>query len=356
VTRTRLDQEVPGRVVVVGDLLTDVVVSLPGPLPGALAPGSDTPSRTTVTGGGSAANVAAWLAEAGVPTTLVTRVGDDAAGRLLTAELRDGGVEVRAAVDPRVPTGTVVVLVDPDGERTMLPDRGASGLLAAADLDAALAAGEVRHLHLSGYVLLDEGCRPAGLHALAAARRAGIGTSVGAGSAAPLRAAGATRFLDWVAGSDLLVANSAEAAVLAGDQAAAGDRAGAGQAAPSAAQPAEALAARTAEALAARAAEALAARAAEALTARTGSAVVVTAGAAGAVWADATGSVRQGAPVACSPDSTGAGDAFTAGLLAALLSGAAPAAALRGGVELARACLGSVGGRPSPGTGSVRSR
>jgi sugar/nucleoside kinase (ribokinase family) len=48
---------VTGRVVVVGDLVTDVVTRLHH----RLVPGSDTPARIRVTGGGQAANTAAWL-------------------------------------------------------------------------------------------------------------------------------------------------------------------------------------------------------------------------------------------------------------------------------------------------------
>ena len=75
-------------------------------------------------GGGAAANVAAWLARAGAPVTLIGRVGDDAAGRGGAEELRGGGRRRAARVDPERPTGTCVVLVEPGGERTMLPDAG----------------------------------------------------------------------------------------------------------------------------------------------------------------------------------------------------------------------------------------
>ncbi len=60
------------RIVVVGDVITDVVATLHTPL----ATGSDTPARIRVTGGGQAANTAAWLAAAATPVTLVGVVGD----------------------------------------------------------------------------------------------------------------------------------------------------------------------------------------------------------------------------------------------------------------------------------------
>lgn len=110
----------PPRIVVVGDVMVDVVAVTSGPL----AVGSDTPARVSYRGGGSAANVAAWLGFLDVPTAYVGRVGDDPPGLAAVEELRRLGVEVRARVDAERPTGTCVVLVAPDGERTMLPTRG----------------------------------------------------------------------------------------------------------------------------------------------------------------------------------------------------------------------------------------
>jgi ribokinase len=61
-------------VVVVGDVMVDVVARMSGPP----AVGSDTPAEIVTRPGGSGANVAAWLAEAGVDVTLVARVWGDA--------------------------------------------------------------------------------------------------------------------------------------------------------------------------------------------------------------------------------------------------------------------------------------
>ena len=52
------------RVVVVGDLMTDTVAHATAPL----ARGSDTPATVTMHGGGSGANIAAWLAVDGAGT------------------------------------------------------------------------------------------------------------------------------------------------------------------------------------------------------------------------------------------------------------------------------------------------
>lgn len=291
-------------ILVVGDLVTDVLVVPAGPL----AVGSDTDARISVGGGGQAANTAAWLVRAGAGAVLIAAVGDDLAGRERVAELVAAGV--RCAVRPHAGavTGSVVVLSTP-GERTMITDRGAALLLDPVDVTAAVRAAQgVTHLHLSGYPLLHAGSRPGGLAALAAARERGVTTSVDAASAEPLRRLGAAAFLDLVRGTDLLICNADEAAVLAGPGA-----------------PEEQAAA---------------------LTAAAGN-VVVKRGADGAVWASRDGVLRSVAGVRVPAlDPTGAGDAFAAGLLTAWCSGADPAAALAAGAALGAAAVQTAGARP----------
>ncbi|MPZ27857.1 MAG: ribokinase [Micromonosporaceae bacterium] len=296
--------------VVVGDLVTDVVAVVAG----APVPGTDTPARIRVTGGGQAANTAAWLAYAGVPVTLVATVGDDPPGRERVAELATAGVDSAVRPVARVPTGTLVVLSAGD-DRTMLADRGAAGRLRPADVDAALDRwSATRHLHLSGYALLDRGSRAAGRHALAAAAGRGLTTSVDAASAGPLRRVGPARFLGWVRGVDLLLANAAEAALLTAGTAAGG--------------PADPVSCARALAGAATAA-------------------VVKLGSAGALWAGSGGVVRGEPLPATAVDPTGAGDAFAAGLLAGWLAGAGPAAALRAGARLGAEAVARLGARPA---------
>ena len=128
---------------VLGDLVEDVVVWADGPV----QRGSDTPARVFRSRGGSAANVAVAAAQH-VPTRFLGCVGADPLGDRLVQELADAGVEVRVQRSGR--TGTVLVLVDPDGERTFLSDRGAARDL--MPLDEAAFEG-VRHLHVPAYSL-----------------------------------------------------------------------------------------------------------------------------------------------------------------------------------------------------------
>jgi ribokinase len=290
-------------IVVVGDLMVDVVAAVAAPL----AHASDTEARVRWTGGGAAANVAAWLVYAGPPAMLVARVGDDVAGRAAVDEVRRQGVDVRAAVDGERPTGTCVILVGADGERTMLPDRGASLALAPADLpDDVFTRGG--HLHLSGYVLLHDGPRAAGLAALERARAAGMTISIDPASAAPLEAAGAETALGWLAGADLLLPNHDEARALTGED-----------------DPE---------------------RAARALVARGVREVVVTLGADGALWTDGDRVVRAPAPEVDVVDTTGAGDAFAAGWLAARGWDVDVERALAAACALGARAASRAGGRP----------
>jgi ribokinase len=294
------------RLVVLGDVMVDVVCRLDGPL----ALGSDAPARIEFGYGGSAANVAAWAATAargsppGPGPVLAGRIGADDRGRAAEAELRATGVDTRLAVDAEQPTGTCVVLVGPDGERSMMPDPGANDRLEERDLPDDLLV-EAAHLHLTGYSLVREGSRPAARSAIARARERGMSVSVDPSSAALL----SPGFLDELAGVQVLLPNAEEAAVLSGE--------------------------RQVE----RAATLLARRVPE---------VVVTLGVDGALWTDGGGVCRGGAGGADAVvDTTGAGDAFAAGFLSARLSGAGPEPALRAGCGLAAVAVRTFGARPA---------
>ena len=110
-------------------------------------------------GGGSAANVAAWLAAAGAAPVLAGRVGDDARGRGARAALEAAGVDARLAVDSELATGTCVVIVEPGGERTMMPGSGSQRRAGARATCPPSCLPPGGHLHVAGYALLREGSR-----------------------------------------------------------------------------------------------------------------------------------------------------------------------------------------------------
>ncbi|MHB1431048.1 MAG: carbohydrate kinase family protein [Streptosporangiaceae bacterium] len=199
------------RVVVIGDLMTDTVAHAMLPL----SKGSDTPATVTMHGGGSGANVAAWLAVDGTDVAFVGRRGADIAGRNRDMELMGYGVDARLVMDPERPTGTCVVMITHKGDHTMLSDPGANAALSPDDLPKDLFTPGC-HLHISGYTLLNPGSRPATMTAIAMARRAGMTISVDGASSAPLERAGAEPFLQMTNGATLLFVNADQGRVLTG--------------------------------------------------------------------------------------------------------------------------------------------
>ncbi len=191
----------------VGDLVEDIVVWLSGP-PGE---GTDTDARVFRRRGGSAANVAALCAANGTPARFVGQVGDDELGDRLLAVLAATGVEVRVHRGGR--TGTIVVLVAPGGERTMLTDRGDALELAAVDerwLDG------VTVLHLPAYSLTAGRLAETSVDVARRAKAAGALLSIDASSTAVLEEYGSARFLALLADlrPDVLLTNDDEARLL----------------------------------------------------------------------------------------------------------------------------------------------
>ena len=103
----------------VGDLVDDIVVRFSGSIQLA----SDTNAVIERRRGGSAANVAAVAARISGGSRFLGQVGVDALGDRLLAELTEDGVDV-GAVRRRGRTGSIVVLVDSSGERSFLTDPG----------------------------------------------------------------------------------------------------------------------------------------------------------------------------------------------------------------------------------------
>jgi sugar/nucleoside kinase (ribokinase family) len=198
------------RVLVVGDITDDIIV-----VPQTLVTlGSDTAARITHRAGGSAANVAAWLARTGTPTTFVGRVGV-ANAAWHSGQLERAGVRVGLAVDRDVTTGTVVLVIDEAGERTMYVDRAANSRLEVADVEQAIAP-DLGWLHLTGYSFFDPRVRPVAGLLMEQARRRGVPVSVDPSSTAFLRQVQPARFLTWAAGAAVVLPNLAEAQVLTG--------------------------------------------------------------------------------------------------------------------------------------------
>jgi sugar/nucleoside kinase (ribokinase family) len=291
---------VTSRILVIGDVMVDVIVRPEGPL----ARGSDRRAAISLQPGGSAANQAAWLASFGIAVDFVARVGlADVDSE--TARLEAIGVTPHLIGDPAHETGRLVALIDADGERSFLTDRGANDALEARDIPDVLIEG-ADHLHLSGYSFFAAAPRAAVLDATRRARDRPV--SVDPASAEFLREAGADKFLAWTRGASILFPNAEEAAILAGSD-----------------DP-ETQCARLAAHY---------------------PLIVIKRGAAGCEAAEGARRYRVNAPNIEAVDTTGAGDAFVAAFLAARLSGADIRPALERAAAAGAQATKRVGGRPA---------
>lgn len=170
-----------------GDLVEDVVVYLSGPVNQA----SDTSARIMRRRGGSAANVAQAAAAQGHHVRFLGQVGSDAIGAALIDTLGRSGVDVEW-VQRGGRTGTIIVLVDEHGERSMLPDRGAC--LELTDPEQAWLEG-VSTLHVPFYSFSDPPLADTAATLIGWAHELGIRVSIDVSSVALIDEIGADRVM-----------------------------------------------------------------------------------------------------------------------------------------------------------------
>ncbi|MBO9590794.1 carbohydrate kinase family protein [Devosia sp.] len=290
------------RVLVVGDVMTDVIVKPEGPI----VFGSDRRAAIESRAGGSGANQAVWLGAAGADVVFAARVGMvDKASHEGHFRLRN--VTPMLAGDPQLGSGVLVTILDPSGERSFLTDRGANLNLCAEDLPDSLLNGTGLVL-VSGYSFFAPGPRSVVQSLLGRARKRSISIAIDPASIGFLDEVGPQTFLAWVGAADWLFANESEAEMLAG---VAGFE-----------EQMRILGAQFKH-------------------------VVIKRGQFGAAVGGAHGvDFSRAAPIVKVVDSTGAGDAFAAGFIAALTDGQAVEECLERGIANGARAVQFVGGQP----------
>jgi len=257
--------------------------------------------------GGSAANTAAGAAALGARAAFLGRVRDDALGRIFTHDIRAMGVHFDGPVVADGPeTSRCLVLVSPDGERSMSTFLGASTGLLAEDIDEALLA-RADWLYLEGYLFDTDDAKDAYAKAIRATKSGGGRASITLSDPFCVdrhRADFRRLIAEHI---DLLFANKAELLSLyeTDDFDAALDHVG-----------------------------------------RDVGAAAVTMSGDGAVIVRGDRRTRVAAMPVDVVDTTGAGDLFAAGFLAGLAQGADDAKAAAMGCAVAGQIIGQIGARP----------
>ena len=289
------------RVLCIGDAMIDVIVQMKS----AINVNSDTLSEISMHGGGAAANTATWLAHLGVTTSFAGRIGADISGANFHAELTAFGVQHENPPLEGATTGTVVVLVDQNGNRTMFPDAGANSGLSIADLPNLTG---VDGVFLSGYSLFNPKSSDGVLGIIKAIRELAIPIFFDVASVGTMNAFGRERAISLMNGFAGLFMNESEAEYLTGVTNQQAQFQSLEEFAPL---------------------------------------IVIKRGAKGAIAKFNSGDpISRPARETKVIDTTGAGDAFAAGFLASWLKSKDLDGAISRALDVAAQCVATIGARP----------
>ncbi len=287
-------------VVVVGSANADLVVRVERrPAAGETVLGGDVVTAPGGKGANQAVAAAQVAAGSGVRVAFVGRVGDDEHGAMVRTSLTASGVDISALRTADRPTGAALVLVDPDGDNSIVVSPGANAALTPDD-------ARIDAVARAAVVVLQREVAPGA--SLAAAEHTTGTVVLNLAPAGPVPDA-------LLARTDVLVVNEHEAALLLGEPVGADG-----------VEPGEAAAR---------------------LRDLGPDTVVVTLGGDGTVAVDAAGTHRVAAPRVEVVDTTGAGDAFVGALAARLAGGAAIGQALRTAVHVGALAVTRAGAQPS---------
>jgi sugar/nucleoside kinase (ribokinase family) len=122
--------------------------------------------------GGSAANTILGIADFGGKTAYAGKTADDDLGHFFLEDMRREGISIE--VPPAAgQTGTCVILITPDAQRTMLTHLGVSATLGPDDIDGKQIA-QSKYVYVEGYLFAGSSTRDAALLAIAHAKSAGV--------------------------------------------------------------------------------------------------------------------------------------------------------------------------------------
>ncbi|MBS1966047.1 MAG: sugar kinase [Chloroflexi bacterium SZAS-1] len=202
-------------IIAIGDLVWDVLVKPKG----ILLPGGDTTGRIALAPGGSAANVAVWIARAGMPAGFVGKVGADVFGDLVVDDIEREQVIAHVSRTSEHDTGVILVLIDRAGQRSMVTNQAADFHLLPEDLpEAALQTCD--HVHITAWSLFTDPPRAAALHAAQIAKAAGATVSFDPASYQMIREMGHDKFarITRALPVDILFPNRDEGEALTGER------------------------------------------------------------------------------------------------------------------------------------------
>jgi len=201
------------KICIIGDINVDVITLLSGPL----QKNTDTTSTNAITLGGSTCNMAVWLTHLGVDVDLVSAIGDDVLGTWVITQLQAFGVSdehIKTIAHNR--TGTCVILVDETGARSMMPDFGAN-LIQSVDqeLESLIMASDI--VVMSAYTYFRPESRKFALDVLECVEKSNARIVIDAASSSPIAETGADKVRKYLSRADLVLANEDEFATLGSD-------------------------------------------------------------------------------------------------------------------------------------------
>jgi len=121
-------------VLVIGSLNADLVVRAPHfPQPGETISGDD----LHIIAGGKGANQAVAAARQGAHVAMLGRVGRDSFGPFLVDSLKSDSVDIAHVHQDDAATGTAIIVVDSNGQNSIVLSAGANGKVSPADVDHA---------------------------------------------------------------------------------------------------------------------------------------------------------------------------------------------------------------------------